>query len=328
MSLRASSTTYLAAQKETTYGTYIAPSSTGLWLPITNPQPDDQIKYVDDTGLRGSMVTSYNAVQTVSEASYAFDVAFFADSTAGLAQAILGGPDATASVGASLWSHTFSLLNNSASTGNQPTSFSLTDFDGFEARGYAGSEISDLTIKWQADGLVTCTTKWLTYLSASVATPASTQFSTLAPVPAWNAVTTIGGVASTHLESGEINFSRKAQAVYTANATQSAFRNFVGAINVTFKATFSAEDDTEYNYYRNNTQPTFDWKITDPEGSANQTFEVHANQAVFKVGKPVRSKEYLEWDMEGTFLANTTDATAGGYSPVKVIATNGRSAAY
>jgi hypothetical protein len=55
---------------------------------------------------------------------------------------------------------------------------------------------------------------------------------------------------------------------------------------------------------------------------------VHANQAVFTVGKPVRSKEYLEWDMEGMFLPNTTDATAGGFSPVQVIAKNARSTAY
>lgn len=325
MSLRATSSSYLALIKETTYGTYKAPTG-GLFIPYKSPAPEDKYKFLEDAGIRGSMVTEYGEVQGVGSADFSFDCDFFSDTTPGLVQAILGGTDAVASVSASVWSHTFSLLNNAASVGNQPTSWSLTDFDGYEARGYAGGQLASLDLKWQADGLVTATAKWISNVSASVATPtAATSF--LLPVPAWEIVTTIGGAASTHVESGEINFVRKTQQPFTANSSQNPFVNFAGPLDVTFKATCTAEDDTEYNYFRNNTQPTFVWLLTDP-ANAGYSFQVSANQAAFTVGKPVRSKEYLEWDVSGKFVPNTTNASSGGFSPCQIVAKNGRSSSF
>lgn len=326
MSLRATQSSFLGLIKETTYGTYQAPTgSSALWVPYKNPTPEDTIKYLEDQGIRGSMGDLYAEVEGVGSGVFSFDTDFFGDTTPGLFQAILGGTDTVASVSASVWSHTFSLLNNAASVGNQPTSWSLTDFDGYEARGYAAGRLSDLNLKWQADGLVECTAKWISNRSASVATPTS-GFSTLAPAPAWNIVTTIGGTASVHVESGEIDLVRKTAQPFTANASQDPFDNFTGTLQASFKATMSAEDDTEYNYFRNNAQPTFQWKVTDP--SSGDTFTISAQIAAFTVGKPIRSKEYLQWDTEGKFVFNTTNATSGGYSPVQCVAQNGRSTAY
>lgn len=328
--LRATSSSYFAFTAEATYGTYRAPlgGSPNQWCPYKSPAPEDQFKYLDSTGLQGSMVQSYGEVQGVGAAVFQFDMDFFTDSTPGLFKAILGGSDTVASVSASVWSHTFSLLNNSASTGNQPSSYSLTDFDGFDTRGYPACILAGLDLKWQADGLITCTAKWIGNSSSVVATPSS-GFSGYLPVPAWEIVTTVGGSPSSHVESGEINIARKTEQPYTGNQNQSPFQNFAGAMDVGFKLTCSAENDTEYNYFRNNTQPTLSWAITDPVNG--YTFALNAGDAAFTTGKPTRQKEYLQWDVSGKLVPNTSNGTSGGgggSSPFYVVAQNNKSTGY
>ena len=60
---------FLGIAKETTPGTYVAPVD---YLPVRTFDPDHKIKYLEDKGIRGSMVDTYGLVQGPAHSEYSF----------------------------------------------------------------------------------------------------------------------------------------------------------------------------------------------------------------------------------------------------------------
>ena len=66
--------------------------------------------------------------------------------------------------------------------------------------------------------------------------------------------------------------------------------------------------------------------FTDPVASGSVQF--HMNDVQFSQPNRTVGKIYTDISVEFTAIANTTDATAGGYSPLKIVVVNGVSTAY
>ncbi|MHB8490610.1 MAG: phage tail tube protein [Solirubrobacteraceae bacterium] len=316
----ATSSSFLGLAKEVTRGTIVAPT---VWLPYRGPAPEDKITYLDDKGLRGSAVEIYNKVQGVTAGDFGFSGDVFTDTFPNLLMALLGGTDAV--TGAGPYTHTFSLLNSAVATGNQPPSYTLSDSDGFEMRQFANAMFSELTIKWSADGLLEYAAK-ASSLKSAATTNATTAFSTKKPTPGWNLVATVAASPSTHLQSGEISLKRPVKLIYTSNGTQAPYQVWAGPLTVTGKGVWVLIDDTELNYFENNTGPIADFKFTDP--ASTDSIDLHFNQLDFITGKITRGKEYIEVETDLFPIPNSTDATSGGLSPCKAVVINSQATAY
>ncbi len=388
---------FLGLAKEATRGTAQAPN---VWLPITGPQPWDNINYLEDKGLRGSMVEIYNLVQGPIYQEYNFGGPFFLDSTPNILMGILGS-DTVATTGALFYdvttasnttltcpganfstaldqgktitgtnipggttvasvqsatsltlsqaatgssttgnctiartgvnNHQLSLLNNTGSTGNQPPSYTIQDTNGAtgRTRQVTALQFSEFMFKMNADGLAEYTAKSLGNPSTAVAIPTST-FTTVLPDPGWSAQLVIAGAGNVKLSMSELNFRRTVVPQFTVQNSQTPYRLFASQFLLDGKITFIYEDDTELNYYLNNTQPAASINVFAPASASNagQTIAFRMNQCAFKVTKVLRGKEYVETEAEIMAMPNSTDAAAGGLSPTRVVVNNGQSTGF
>lgn len=293
---------------------------------ISAPAVAPQITQLEDKGLRGSMVDVYGMAQGAryDEVDWSGDV--FLDSFPNLIRAALGSAD-TKTGTVSPYSHAFSLQNNVlADNTTQPPAYTITVWDGYAYRQFLDSQLDSLSIKFSAAGLLTYSVKWKTMPYTVVSAPTQVV-TTQIPVPAWDAAVTIGGSGVTRLVDGSIELKRSTKAIITANAARTPYRLWAGPLSISGKLTLVREDDTDINWFINNTQPTLDVKWSDPNNAAN-SIEFLMNQIAFKTGKPNYGKEWVEMDLDFEPIPNATNATAGGVSPVKVICTNSQSATF
>jgi hypothetical protein len=233
-------------------------------------------------------------------------------------------PSGTAVTG--LTQHKFSLLNNSATVGNQPPSLTLSDFDGEEWRQLAAAQMDKLSITGNATALVNYTTDFYCNPSITPSTP-SVSFSTVKPVPTWTTALVISGTQSTDVEEFTIDLSRGTKPIPAVTGTLEYFQYFAGPLTATGKSTVvNTSGAPELTQYQNGTDNTFDLFINDV--TTGFIMEIRSDSVIYKTGELVRSKEYVEVELSYDFLPTATDATAGGVSPLYVIVANNTSAAY
>jgi hypothetical protein len=104
-------------------------------------------------GSRGSNVVNYNYIQGRTRSTVDFGGAVSAD-TVGYAIAGLLGDVATTGVSAP-YTHTISLKNSlTAGADDQPISYTLTDFYAAGNRSYPGCQLSDFSLRSNADGML------------------------------------------------------------------------------------------------------------------------------------------------------------------------------
>jgi hypothetical protein len=405
----ASQQSYLGLAKESTRGTVVAPS---IWLPVRSPAPFDNITYLEDKGLRGSMVDHYGVIQGVIYQDYQFAGDFIPDTAPNIVSGVLGSATVTASsaifvdgsmtnasavltsntaqfvaadvgktitvsgagaaggllsstissigtiatgaigsttatlaatasttvasgatititrTGVSNNTHVIGLLNNSGATGNQPSSYTAVDVNGYTAtaRQIAAMQFSDLSTKFDATaGLFEFTAKAVGNPSTAVANPSS-SFTTVAPVAAWTGGVQIAGALNAKVESGDLQITRGVTPQFTVQASQAPYRLFAGPVMAQGRFTFIYEDDSDLVRYLNNSQPAVVINFTQPTTQSSMQFRM--SQCAMRVAKVLRSKDYVEVEVQFKGIPNTTDATAGGYSPVVARIVNGQSTAY
>ena len=222
--------------------------------------------------------------------------------------------------------HTLGLLNNAGATGNQPPSYSVSDFDQINTRQFTAGQFSEFSLAFQPDGLLTYSAKAMGNKSAIVSNPTS-SYSSVLPSVGWGGQLIVAGVANIHLESGSLALKRTVGTPFTLTNTQNPYRIWASDFSVSGSFTFIVDDDTELLYYLNNLQPTVVLSFTQPTTGYAIRFQMTA--CAFLPGtKPERGKEYVE--VAATFKAvpNVTDATATGYSPLKTTILNGQASAY
>lgn len=327
---------YLGFIKEVTRGT--TPSSgTVFYVPVTTPQVSPMQTFLDDGALRGSPVALYDAVQGVRHDEFDHKSFLYADTFPVYVSALLGGTD-TVTTTSSSYSHSQPLLN-AASTGSQPPSYSICNFDGANWFTLANSQGASLAISAGADAAAEATLKWISnpYTSATSAPTPFTSLSTSTEhlIPSWNSTITLAGSPITYVESLDLLIDRKTAPIFT-DGTQAPYSNFAGPIEVTGKFTCVVASNADPfstgtgGYALTRTPQTLTIALTDPNdvhSAINDSITFQMSQVQFENVKRTQGKQYLSLDVEFKAEANSTDA-ASGFSPIKIITVNGISAAF
>ena len=326
---------YLGMVIETTEGT-LPTSGTSYWLPVTTPQITPNQMFLRDEALRGSPTTVYDQVAAVRHDEFEFKTFLFADTFPVLLRSILGGTDTK--TGSGPYTHTIKVLN-SPSTGSQPPTYSILDFDGANYFTVTGAQADTLGITFGADAAAEATVKYMGNPYTSY-TSAPTVFATQSLsaehlIPAWNTVVSIGGTTYTNVSTGEISINRKTQPIFTLG-TQAPYNLFAGPIEVTGKFTFVINSTADVfstgssAYGLTRSPEAIVVTLTDPNDATSGTqhsvaFTMSAAQ-IHSI-KRTRGKEYTELEVEFTANANQTDS-ATGYSPIQATVINATSLSY
>ena len=326
---------YLGMVIETTEGT-LPTSGTSYWLPVTTPQITPNQMFLRDEALRGSPTTVYDQVAAVRHDEFEFKTFLFADTFPVLLRSILGGTDTK--IGSGPYTHTIKVLN-SPSTGSQPPTYSILDFDGANYFTVTGAQADTLGLTFGADAAAEVAVKYLGNPYTSY-TSAPTVFATQSLsaehlIPAWNTVVSIGGTTYTNVSTGEISINRKTQPIFTLG-TQAPYNLFAGPIEVTGKFTFVINSTADVfstgsgAYGLTRSPEAIVVTLTDPNDATSGTqhsvaFTMSAAQ-IHNI-KRTRGKEYTELEVEFTANANQTDS-ATGYSPIQATVINGTSLSY
>lgn len=339
-----SSNSYLGLVKETVAGTTpaSAPADASLqWLPVANDVAISPMQtFLRDEALRGSPTQVYDQVQGVRHDEVDFKSHVYADSFPLLLAAVLGSPDTK--TGAGPYTHTIGLLN-SPTTGSQPPTYSILDFDGANYFVTTASQAASLSLAFGAEQAAESTVKFManpytaTTSLPSNAFSAGASFSTESPIPTWDTTITIGGGAAlTYIESGELMLDRKTAPIFTMGS-QAPFDNFAGPLEVSgkFTAVVNSNADpfstgsTAYALTRNPQAVVI--TLTDPNDATAGTQHSIAftmSTVQFHDVKRTVGKQYTSLEVSFTANANTTDKMVSGYSPIKTVSTNGTSTVY
>lgn len=320
------SRSYLGIAKETRPTPGSAPTAVAAtdFIPFTSITPMDNIKYLDDKGMRGSMVDQYDVIQGTIHSEFEFAGDVFPDSIGYVVAGVLG--DVTTTGASAPYTHAISTLNSQATNGQPPT-FTLSDYYSLgtaSTRQFAGAQFASVDFKFTADALLTYTAKAFAFQSATAANP-TPSFSTVTPLPAWTGAVTLNGSASTLLADGNCAISRPVTPIFTVAGVQRPYQLFAGPVSAAGSLTLVFESDTELAYYLNNTRPALDIDFAQGVGAAAVEVKLHMSKCAFTVAKIERSKDYIELGVTYKAQANTSDAGASaGYSPVKVTLKNAK----
>jgi hypothetical protein len=198
----------------------------------------------------------------------------------------------------------------------QPPSYSWTDNQGgLQARRIAGTVVNELTLKFDAAGLMNFDAKMTGFASTTQSAPTS-SYTTVVPIPNWIGAVTIGGASNVAIQNFELALKRKSvEAIFTLGA-QDPYQIHVGGLEVTTKMTLVAQDESRILSYLNDTQEAVVATFTQ---NASQSLAFQMTQHYHDDAKVTRGKSYIEVETTGRAMANATDATGtggGGLSPV------------
>jgi hypothetical protein len=322
MAVQNSVRSYVGIAKESTKGTAVA-ATDYLLLSKDAFKPVDVIDPLYDKGLRGAMVENYNYIPGRTRSTVDYGGAVFAD---GIGYGLTGLLGACATTGASApYTHTISLKNSlAASTDVQPLSYTITDFYAAGVRQYAGQQITDFSMKFNADGMLEYDMKSMGWASATTTAPTPT-FSTVLPTPVWQGTVSIGGSTVSNAMEGTISMKRSSEAIYGISQTQNPFQVFVGALEVTGNLKFIMEADTELTRYLTNTQPAIILNWAYGAGASAVQIQATLTKGAYTAAAIERSDDYVTITVDLNAQGNTTDAGAsGGYAPIKWVLQNAK----
>ncbi len=290
------SLSYLGLAVEATLGTPVAPTG---FIPLRSFKPQDNPKFVQDTGYRGQAVDLFGEYLGVVSGQYDIEGDAY-PSSFGNILAMMFGQD-TVSGSASPYTHKFIPIAT-------PPSFTLGDYYVAGYRQWPGNKASKLSIKFTPDAGLTYSATLLGFPSATATAPVSQTFGTNPYFLGWEASLSIGGTANTKLNSFTLNLERKgAKALFSAANSQNPFDIFVGPLSADWDLSFYMEDDTEYTLALAQATKAVSVTLTQPGTNYALTFTSSAVQFT----KPAidRSKEYVGMKLTGSAVYNATDGS-------------------
>jgi len=221
--------------------------------------------------------------------------------------------------------HVFSLLNN-AGTGNQPPSYSISDYDGDVWRRLSAAQIDELTIKGNSSGLVDYTCTWFANPATTPSAPTA-SYSDVPAVPGWTSAILIGGTQLAQVEDWEIDLKRGVKPIPALTGNQEYYTYFAGPIEATGKLTFVEQSNSPFLAdFLGGTKQSLD--ITTFDTTDGSALNLHSTTMMYTTGELDRSKEWVEVMVDFQLLPSATDATAGGVSPIRATVANSVSTAY
>jgi hypothetical protein len=201
---------FLGIAKETVFGTPVAANA---FIPVKTMTPKDNRVLLDDQGMRGSMVDTYDKIAGPNFAEYGFDGDVFPDTIGWAVAGVLG--DVTTTGASAPFTHATSTLNTGT---GQPPSYTLSDYYTVTTRQFPGLKFSELGFKFSGDGMLTYSAKATSLASVSTTAPTS-SYTAVAPLAGWVGAVTIGGSAVTFVVDGECTIKRSISVVHTADGT-------------------------------------------------------------------------------------------------------------
>jgi hypothetical protein len=299
--------TVVGVAKEPVKGTGVAPT----FFPVVKKYDphDKQLKLLDN-GWRGSMSEDYGMQNGPRSAEIDCSGDVFADSIGWWLVGVLG---SEAAVGTAPCVHTIGLQN---SGDGQPPTYSWTDNEGgLQTRRIAGAVCNELTLKFDAAGLMTYDAKMTGFASSPQSAPTS-AYTTVVPIPNWVGAVTIGGAADVAVQNFELAIKRKTVETVFTLGSQDPYTIHVGGLEVTTKMTLVAQDESRILSYLNDSQEAV---VATFSQGASQSLAFQMSQHYTDDAKIARGKSYIEVETTGRAMANATDATGtggGGLSPL------------
>lgn len=326
---------YLGIMPEVTRGT-LNVSGTPVYIPVTSPQVTEMQTFLRDEALRGSPVTTVDQVPGVRHDEYDAKFYVYADTFPQFVKGVLGGTDTVTGTGP--YTHNIKLLNN-ASTGSQPQSYSIMDFDGANFFTMLGAQLDQVELVAGAEVASEATVKYIAnpYLSGTTPTaPFSTpSLSTVHMIPGWETAVAIAGNQLNYVSELTLTIARKTAPIFTMG-NQAPYTNFAGPIEVSGKLTAVVPSQSDIfstgttGYALTRSPQTLNIVLTDPNDAVSSTPYSVAflmTSAQFQNVKRTRGKAYTELEVEFTASADVTDATTG-YSPIQATIVNNTATAY
>lgn len=308
---------FVGLAKETTPGTAVAATS---FIPATTIASEDVRNYVQDAAMRGSAVESYNSIPTQGWGTFSFDGPLMMDTIGSVVKGIFGAEDLS---GAGPYVHKFSVLNSG--TFQAPT-YTLVDFNGFEARSFPYGVFNSCQLTYGADGLLTFSAAAQCQVSAAVTKPTQ-AFSAKTATAAYKTTVTLGGSATTLVESAQVTIARPTNPIIAINNSASPTAIWGGPVGITGQLTAIYIDDTFLTPMLNGTSTSVELSTANGADS----FDLKCTDGLFTSAPITRNGNgWMEITISFTGVANTTDVTTagGGYSPGLVTLTNTVSTAY
>jgi len=226
-----------------------------------------------------------------------------------------------------LTKHEFSLLNNSPETGNQPPSYTITDYDGEEKwRSLPAAQLSSIALSGAADSLPKSAVDWFANKSITPSAP-TPSFTTAEAPPGWAAVLALNGTQVGYLVQWSFDLKRNVKNVPAITNTQNYYQHFAGALEATAKITVLEDPAATWlTAYENGELESVDFTLADVQ--SGYALNLHATKSKFTSGELDRSKEWVEVPLDVQLIPSSTDAQAGGVSPIVCTVANATTAEY
>ena len=285
------------------------------YMPLETFDFEDTYDQLYDTANVGSEVRARNAQAGKRMSEFNCGGAVFTDTVGYVLGGIFGSEDVS---GGGPYLHKFGVLNvalsGSTLTPGQPVRYIVYDYDAFNTRLFCG-RWTEMTLTTDPKQLMKYTAKFMSRASGvafgSGATP-TTSYSGLAPTPAWYAYLNSNGAAiGTALES-ETTFSRmEPEAIPTASNNQDPWDIFVGGLQIKGKFGAIFDNDTQLDYYFNETQPSL--AIVGDGGSPSYGLTTTMTKCNYEKAAPKQQgKSYVTQEIEFEAVGNSTDVTTAG----------------
>jgi len=320
MSVQNTARSYVGIAKETTKGTPV--TTPVAYIPVTSSslKPSDVYDALYDEGLRGSLVKNYNYIQGRVHSTFDFGGPVFADTILYPLVGVLGEDVTTGS--SAPYTHTLALKNTSTTASDaQPSAYTLLDFYGANVRTWAGHQFSDFSLKWSADGLLEYDAKSTGWQSATTTAP-TPSFTTILPTAVWYGTVSVAGTTISNNTMGNIDMKRPVTPIYGVSNVQTPYQVFLGALEVSGKATFIMENDTQLTNYLTNTQPALVFNWSTGSGSTATQIQATMTKGAYTLAVIERSKDFVECVVDFNAQGNLTDSGTVGYSPIKWVVKN------
>ena len=226
----------------------------------------------------------------------------------------------TAAGGSVISQSTHVFTQNRTFSTTWPT-YSFTVDDGQEQLGFPGCVCSELAIKIDPKGWVTCSPKFMGFPSVTESTFAYAA-STVQPVAGWG-WTVSNPAASTRGLTMDLTLKRACEAIQSSDGTQAPREIFPGAMEIdgTYKTVYDSAADM--NLYKQYSQGITTHLLTQPVATGGQSLQITMSKGGTTTGEADTGQPYLQLSQAVSGIANATD---GGV--VTVTLKNYQSSAY
>lgn len=321
MTANPSALSLLAIAKESTPGTYVAPTTANHSL---IPQADVNVKAVmpraQDKGIRGSMAaTVWGSAATTRHYELSVKGDVFAGSFGHLLMAAFGTDTVS---GAGPYVHTFSV---SASSFPGIPTYSVYHYDGVEHWGYVGCRAKSVQVNYDKDGYLKFEVVFLAKDRASQSAPtvAVESGSGFGPIACHTMGLTLGGTADKGWEKFSWELDRGTEVKQTFNGAATPEVDYIvpSPPTGTFQGAAFYDSITNWNRFYNASNDS----VVCAVGSTNPMLTLTATTPDWKMADvdPGGVGDIQKVNMSGVMQYSSTDAGI-----CKVALTNSRSTAY